>query len=79
MYCARYPASSARRRPTNDYDVGDSNLARLRPNHIYATSSYLVVIEKDLGDIDVRYEELKMPANVLFGTADWVIDYQLKS
>lgn len=65
--------------PTKDYAIGGGGLAGLRPSHIYATSSDLVAIEQDLADIEARYEELKMPVGVLFGTADRVIDHRLNA
>lgn len=65
--------------PTKDYAIGGGGLAGLRPSHIYATSSDLVAIEQDLASLEARYEELKMPVGVLFGTADRVIDYRLNA
>lgn len=63
--------------PTSDYGTAGGGLAGLRPSHIYATSADLVAIERDLGRIEARYEEIAVPVGVLFGTADRVIDYRL--
>lgn len=62
--------------PTKDYGTAGGGLAGLRPSHVYATSADLVAIERDLGGIEARYEEIDMPVGVLFGTADRVIDYR---
>ncbi|PWK65794.1 alpha/beta hydrolase [Aminobacter sp. AP02] len=63
--------------PTKDYGTVGGGLAGLRRSHIYATSADLVAIERDLGDVEARYEEIAVPVGVLFGTSDRVIDYRL--
>ncbi|WP_378942645.1 alpha/beta fold hydrolase [Mesorhizobium sp. ANAO-SY3R2] len=60
--------------PTEDYATGAGGLVGLRPRHIYATSADLVAIERDLGAIEARYEEITLPVGLLFGTADRVLD-----
>ncbi|WP_269930088.1 alpha/beta fold hydrolase [Aminobacter sp. HY435] len=65
------------RQPTKDYATVGGGLSGLRPSHISATSADLVAIERDLGAIEARYEEIRMPAGVIVGTADRVIDYRL--
>ena len=47
----------------------------LRPSHFYATASDIVAIEKDLGGIEKRYGEIAMPAALMFGNADKVLDH----
>ncbi|WP_244497939.1 alpha/beta fold hydrolase [Mesorhizobium sp. Root695] len=57
-----------------DYMVDGGGWLGLRPAHFYATSSDVVAVEQDLGRIEGRYGEIAMPAGILFGTADRVID-----
>jgi len=45
----------------------------LRPSHYFATSTDVVAVERDLGQIERRYREIAMPAGILFGTGDQVI------
>lgn len=59
-----------------DYIVAGGGMLGLRPGHFYATSSDLVAIEKDLGSIEKRYGEIAMPAAIMFGTADRVLDHR---
>lgn len=61
--------------PTEDFATGAGGLAGLRPCHIYATSADLVAIERDLGHIEARYEEIVLPVGLLFGTSDRVLDH----
>jgi pimeloyl-ACP methyl ester carboxylesterase len=60
-----------------DYAVAGGGMAGLRPSHIYATASDVVAIEHDLEDLQNRYGEITMPAGLLFGVADRVLDYRL--
>jgi pimeloyl-ACP methyl ester carboxylesterase len=46
----------------------------LRPSHYFATSTDVVAVEQDLGRIEKRYREIAMPAGILFGTDDRVLD-----
>lgn len=57
-----------------DYMVDGGGWLGLRPAHFYATSSDVVAVEQDLDRIEGRYGEITMPAGILFGTADRVID-----
>jgi pimeloyl-ACP methyl ester carboxylesterase len=59
-----------------DYILAGGGMLGLRPSHFYATSSDIVAIEKDLGGIESRYGEISMPAAMMFGTADRVLDYR---
>ena len=59
-----------------DYIIAGGGMLGLRPSHIYATSSDIVAIEKDLGEIEARYGEIKMPAAMMFGAADRVLDHK---
>ncbi|MEP9388204.1 alpha/beta fold hydrolase [Mesorhizobium sp. KR9-304] len=59
-----------------DYIVAGGGMLGLRPSHFYATSSDIVAIGKDLGEIEGRYGEIKMPAAMMFGTADRVLDHR---
>lgn len=59
-----------------DYIIAGGGMLGLRPSHIYATSSDIVAIESDLGEIEKRYGEIRMPAAMVFGTADRVLDHR---
>lgn len=59
-----------------DYIIAGGGMLGLRPRHIYATSSDIVAIEKDLAEIEKRYGEIDMPAAVMFGAADRVLDHR---
>jgi pimeloyl-ACP methyl ester carboxylesterase len=60
----------------DNYAVAGGGMAGLRPSHIYATASDVVAIERDLESLQNRYGEIKMPAGILFGVADRVLDYR---
>jgi pimeloyl-ACP methyl ester carboxylesterase len=59
-----------------DYIIAGGGMLGLRPSHFYATASDIVAIEKDLGEIEARYGEIAMPAAIMFGTADRVLDHK---
>jgi len=59
-----------------DYIIGGGGMLGLRPSHIYATSSDIVAIGKDLGEIEKRYGEIGIPSAMMFGAADRVLDYR---
>ncbi|BCM19966.1 alpha/beta fold hydrolase [Mesorhizobium sp. J8] len=56
-----------------DYMVDGGGWLGLRPSHYFATSTDVVAVEQDLGEIERRYGEIAMPAGILFGTGDQVI------
>ncbi|UVK53144.1 alpha/beta fold hydrolase [Mesorhizobium sp. AR02] len=60
-----------------DYMVDGGGWLGLRPVHFQATSADVVAVEQDLGRIEQRYGEIAMPAGILFGTADRVIDIRI--
>ena len=60
-----------------DYIIAGGGMVGLRPSHIYATSSDIVAIEKDLAAIQARYGDIGMPAGMMFGTADRVLDHKV--
>ena len=60
-----------------DYMVDGGGWLGLRPVHFQATSADVVAVEQDLGRIEQRYGEIVMPAGILFGTADRVIDIRI--
>ncbi|KRB30810.1 MULTISPECIES: alpha/beta fold hydrolase [Mesorhizobium] len=60
-----------------DYMVAGGGWLGLRPGNFQATSADIVAIEQDLGRIEQRYDEIAMPAGILFGTADRVIDIRI--
>ncbi|TPL51663.1 alpha/beta hydrolase [Mesorhizobium sp. B2-4-6] len=56
-----------------DYMIGGGGWLGLRPSHHFATSTDVVAVERDLGQIEKRYREIAVPAGILFGTGDQVI------
>lgn len=60
-----------------DYIIGGGGMVGLRPSHFYGTASDTVAIELDLGQLQARYGEIRMPAAMMFGTADRVLDHKL--
>jgi pimeloyl-ACP methyl ester carboxylesterase len=60
-----------------DYMVDGGGWLGLKPAHFYAAASDVVAIECDLSRIEQRYGEIAMPAGILFGTADRVIDIRI--
>ena len=60
-----------------DYIIDGGGMVGLRPSHFYATASDIVAIEHDLARIEARYGEIKVPAGILFGSADRVLDHKL--
>ncbi|BCG80783.1 alpha/beta fold hydrolase [Mesorhizobium sp. 113-3-3] len=60
-----------------DYMVGGGGWLGLRPAHFQATSADVVAVEQDLGRVELRYNEIVIPAGILFGTADRVIDIRI--
>ncbi|WP_137934614.1 alpha/beta fold hydrolase [Mesorhizobium comanense] len=60
-----------------DYMTAGGGWLGLRPAHFQATSADVVAIERDLGRIEQRYGEIAMPAGILFGTADRVLDFHV--
>ena len=60
-----------------DYMVEGGGWLGLRPAHFQATSADVVAVEQDLGRVELRYNEIVMPAGILFGTADRVIDIRI--
>ena len=58
-----------------DYIIEGGGMVGLRPSHFYATATDTVAIERDLARIEARYGEISMPAGILFGSADRVLDH----
>ncbi|TIV67449.1 MAG: alpha/beta fold hydrolase [Mesorhizobium sp.] len=56
-----------------DYMIAGGGWLGLRPSHYFATSTDVVAVERDLGQIERRYRDIAMPAGILFGTGDRVI------
>lgn len=61
----------------DDYGVAGGGMAGLRPSHFFATATDMVAIEHDIAALQARYGEIKMPAGMLFGTADRVLDHRV--
>ncbi|MCO5145991.1 MAG: alpha/beta fold hydrolase [Aquamicrobium sp.] len=63
-------------KPPHDYAVAGGAMAGLRPSHFYATSTDLVALRHDMPGIGTRYGEIGVPAGILFGSADRVLDHK---
>ncbi len=63
-------------KPPHDYAVAGGAMAGLRPSHFYATSTDLVALRHDMPGIGARYAEIGVPAGILFGSADRVLDHK---
>lgn len=59
-----------------DYIIAGGGMLGLRPSHFFATSSDIVAIEQDLGAIEKRYGEITVPAAMMFGSGDRVLDHK---
>ena len=62
--------------PQEDYPTEGGGWLGLRPGHVYATVSDFTAIEHDLPALQERYGEIAVPAGILFGNQDRVLDYQ---
>lgn len=60
-----------------DYGIEGGGWAGLRPSHFYGAATDMVAIAHDLGRIEQRYGEIKMPAGILFGAADRVLGFDM--
>jgi pimeloyl-ACP methyl ester carboxylesterase len=58
-----------------DYPIKGGGWVGLRPAHFYGAVSDFTAIEQDLPALEKRYGEIGMPAGILFGTADRVLDH----
>lgn len=63
-------------KPPHDYAVAGGAMAGLRPSHFYATSTDLVALRHDMSGFSARYGEISVPAGILFGSADRVLDHK---
>ncbi|MBA3449080.1 MAG: alpha/beta hydrolase [Pseudaminobacter sp.] len=61
----------------DDYIVEGGGFAGLRPSHIYATATDVTAVEHDLRRIQERYGEIKIPAGLMFGASDGVLDHKM--
>jgi pimeloyl-ACP methyl ester carboxylesterase len=62
--------------PDEDYVTEGGGWLGLRPGHYYAMVSDFTAIEDDLPRLQERYGEIRMPAGILFGSEDRVLDYR---
>lgn len=63
-------------KPPRDFAIAGGAMAGMRPGHFYAASTDLVTLRHDLQQIEARYNEITMPAGILFGSADRVLGYR---
>lgn len=62
-------------KPTTDYMTAGGGWLGLRPAAVFANCTDVVALEEDMPGIEKRVGEIAMPAGVLFGTADQVLDF----
>jgi pimeloyl-ACP methyl ester carboxylesterase len=60
-----------------DYPIAGGGMVGLRPAHYYGTTTDLVATGDTLPGYQKRYGEIGIPAGLLFGTADRVLDYRV--
>ena len=63
--------------PPADFALRGGGVLGLRPRAFYSTSTDLMAINEDLPGFAARYGELKLPAAVLFGLGDRILDAQV--
>jgi len=61
--------------PENYMTEGGGELG-LRPGHFYNMVADLVAVADDMPELQKRFEEIDMPAGMIFGNADRVLDYR---
>ena len=59
-----------------DYVTAGGGLLGLRPSHLIGTMTDFVALEDELGRYERRYEEIRCPVGVLFGTGDRVLRHE---
>ena len=64
-------------RPPTDFATRGGGLLGLRPRAFYSTSTDLMAVNEDLPGFAARYSELRLPAGILFGADDQVLDAAL--
>lgn len=62
--------------PPADYAVAGGAMSGLRPGHFFATATDYVALDHDMPRQQTRYGEIEMPAGILFGAEDRVLDYR---
>jgi pimeloyl-ACP methyl ester carboxylesterase len=60
-----------------DYATAGGGLLGLRPKSFCTSSEDLVALEGELSGLVGRYESLRMPVGILYGTGDRVLDHQV--
>lgn len=60
-----------------DFATKGGGLLSLRPGSFYAASTDLMASPSDLAGMVERYPSIAIPAGVLFGTADRVLDHRI--
>lgn len=63
-------------KPPRDFAISGGAMAGMRPSHFYAASTDLVALRHDLRQIEARYDEIKIPVGILFGSSDRVLGYR---
>ncbi len=61
----------------DDFATRGGGMLSLRPRTFYSTSTDLVAANEDLPGFQARYATLKLPAGVIFGAGDRILDAQV--
>lgn len=59
-----------------DFGTRGGGLLGLRPSAFIAASTDMVAVEQDLPGLQLRYGELKLPIEILYGRGDRVLDWR---
>jgi pimeloyl-ACP methyl ester carboxylesterase len=60
-----------------DFATKGGGLLSLRPSGFYAASTDLMAVSEDLPALAKRYGAISIPAGILFGTGDRILDYRI--
>lgn len=60
--------------PPRDFATRGGGLLGLRPKTFYSTSTDLMAVSEDLPGLHARYASLDLPAAILFGSGDRILD-----
>lgn len=59
----------------HDYGIAGGGLLGLRPRGFYTASTDLVAIGEDMPALVERYDNLRVPVGILYGTGDRILDH----
>jgi len=62
-----------------DFPTRGGGMLGLRPRSFYSMSTDLMALTRDLGTFDSRYEQIRIPVGILYGSADRILDPKLQA